>query len=71
MQKYRFERRTPSMIKPLFYLSLQLIALFELQFLLKAYLEIYEFNFLQALPFYMLGIYFMLRTFRIIQRQKK
>ena len=69
--KYRFERRTPSVIKPLFYLLLQLTALFELHFLIKVYLEIYKFNFLQSLPFYLLGMYFIIRTFKIIDRQKK
>ncbi|NPA82000.1 MAG: hypothetical protein GXO31_05280 [Epsilonproteobacteria bacterium] len=71
MKTYRFERRTPSVIKPFFYLFLQLIAVFESYFIIKLYLDIKEFSAIEIAPFYILSIYFGIRTFKILQRQTK
>lgn len=71
MQKtYLQERRKPSVIKPLFYLILQLALVLESAIIIKGYFDI-KFGFMEIFIIAFINIYFIIRTIKIINRQQK
>ncbi len=68
---YRYERRKPSVIKPLFYFFLQIIIIAETAFILKVYLDMKRFGAVEIAIIVSLVIFLFIRTLKVIDRQKK
>ena len=68
---YRYERRKPSVIKPLFYFFLQIIIIAEAAFVLKVYLDMEKFGAVEIAIIVSLVIFLFIRTLKVIDRQKK
>ncbi len=71
MQKtYLSERRKPSVKKPVFYLLLQLAMVLESALIIKGYFGI-RFGITEILFMTAVGIYLVVRTIKVINRQQK
>ncbi len=68
---YRYERRRPSVFKPLFYFFLQLVIIAEAVFVLKVYLDMESLGAVEISIIVSLILFLFVRTIKVINRQKK
>lgn len=70
-KKYKFERRSHSYLKPLLYLALQVVLVWEIFWIVTGDAKLRSWSYLELFFCTIMIVYFMVQTRRILKRTNK